>query len=188
MTGAGDGTSIGLEQTRRRITRWRDTRTHRGAPMPAALWAAAIALARQHGLYTTARTLRVDYGSLKKRRDAAGAGRVSSPAFVELPVGPPGLGPCVIDLEAPARRPDADRGDRRDDGRPRDADAGGVGPRPMIQLTPQMRILVGVEAVDFRKGIDGLARACREVLAADPFSAALRLPQSPADGPAHPRL
>jgi hypothetical protein len=29
----------------------------------------------------------------------------------------------------------------------------------MIQLTPQMRILVGVEAVDFRKGIDGLARA-----------------------------
>ena len=40
----------------------------------------------------------------------------------------------------------------------------------MIQLTPQMRILVGVEAVDFRKGIDGLARACREVLAADPLS------------------
>jgi len=43
----------------------------------------------------------------------------------------------------------------------------------MIQLTPQMRILVGVEAVDFRKGIDGLARICREVLAADPFSGRL---------------
>ena len=40
----------------------------------------------------------------------------------------------------------------------------------MIQLTPQMRILVGVEAVDFRKGIDGLAQVCREVLTADPFS------------------
>jgi transposase len=41
----------------------------------------------------------------------------------------------------------------------------------MIQLTPQMRILVGgVEAVDFRKGIDGLVQLCREVLAADPFS------------------
>ena len=39
----------------------------------------------------------------------------------------------------------------------------------MIQITPQMRILVAVEAVDFRKGIDGLARICREVLAADPF-------------------
>ena len=40
----------------------------------------------------------------------------------------------------------------------------------MIQLTPQMRILVAVEAQDFRKGIDGLARVCRDVLAADPFS------------------
>ncbi|MGH8650301.1 MAG: hypothetical protein ACREUP_13520 [Burkholderiales bacterium] len=100
MTGTGDATSIGLEQTRRRITRWRETRTHRGAPMPAALWAAAIALARQHGLSTTARTLRIDYGALKKRLDAAGAGRVPSPAFVELPAAQPtGLGPCVIDLE-----------------------------------------------------------------------------------------
>jgi hypothetical protein len=53
--------------------------------MPAALWAAAIILARQHGLYTTARGLRVDYGSLKKRLDGVGAGRVPSPPFVELP-------------------------------------------------------------------------------------------------------
>lgn len=102
MTGTGDRTSIGLEQTRRQITRWRETRTHRGAPMPATLWTAAIALARQHGLYTAARTLHVDYGSLKKRRDAAEGGRVASPTFVELPVArPTGLGPCVIDLEVP---------------------------------------------------------------------------------------
>ncbi len=40
----------------------------------------------------------------------------------------------------------------------------------MIQLAPQMRILVAVEPVDFRKGIDGLARVCREVLDADPFT------------------
>jgi transposase len=40
----------------------------------------------------------------------------------------------------------------------------------MLQLTPQMRILVSVEPVDFRKGIDGLAQACREVLSAEPFS------------------
>jgi transposase len=43
----------------------------------------------------------------------------------------------------------------------------------MLQLTPQMRILVSVEPVDFRKGIDGLARACREVLSSDPFSGAV---------------
>lgn len=40
----------------------------------------------------------------------------------------------------------------------------------MIQLTPQMRILVAVEPVDFRKGIDGLSRLCREVLKSDPYS------------------
>jgi len=40
----------------------------------------------------------------------------------------------------------------------------------MIQVTPQMRILVAVEPADFRKGIDGLARVCREALGSDPFS------------------
>ena len=40
----------------------------------------------------------------------------------------------------------------------------------MLQITPQMRILVAVEAVDFRKGIDSLAELCRAKLAADPFS------------------
>lgn len=40
----------------------------------------------------------------------------------------------------------------------------------MIQLTPQMRILVAVEPLDFRQGIDGLARRCRAGLGADPFS------------------
>ena len=95
-------TSNGLEQTRRRIARWRETRTHRGAPMPATLWAAALALTRQHGLYRTARTLRIDYGSLKKRLDTAGTGRVPVPAFIELAAAarPTELGPCVIDLEA----------------------------------------------------------------------------------------
>ena len=43
----------------------------------------------------------------------------------------------------------------------------------MIQLTPQMRLLVAVEPADFRRGIDGLARVCREALAADPFSGTL---------------
>src|SRR5271157_4846429 len=40
----------------------------------------------------------------------------------------------------------------------------------MIQITPQMRILVAIEPCDFRKGIDGLARVCKEVLKQDPFS------------------
>ncbi len=40
----------------------------------------------------------------------------------------------------------------------------------MIQVTPQMRILVAIAPADFRKGIDGLARVCRDVLRQDPFS------------------
>jgi transposase len=43
----------------------------------------------------------------------------------------------------------------------------------MLQITPQMRILVAVEAVDFRKGIDSLAELCRAKLNADPFSGCL---------------
>lgn len=40
----------------------------------------------------------------------------------------------------------------------------------MIQLAPQMRVLVAIEAADFRCGIDGLARRCRANLGADPFT------------------
>ena len=43
----------------------------------------------------------------------------------------------------------------------------------MIQLTPQMRILLAVEPADFRKGIDGLAQLCRQRLQDDPLSGAL---------------
>ena len=42
----------------------------------------------------------------------------------------------------------------------------------MIQLTPQMRILLAVAPADFRRGMDGLARLCRDVLQSDPFSGA----------------
>ena len=40
----------------------------------------------------------------------------------------------------------------------------------MIQITPQMRVLVAVVPADFRRGIDGLAQLCREALGSDPFS------------------
>ena len=40
----------------------------------------------------------------------------------------------------------------------------------LIQIAPQIRILVAVEAIDGRKGIDALAQLCREKLNADPFS------------------
>ena len=43
----------------------------------------------------------------------------------------------------------------------------------MIQVTPHMRVLVGVEPADFRNGIDGLAQLCRRRLGSDPQSGTL---------------
>ena len=43
----------------------------------------------------------------------------------------------------------------------------------MIQITPQMRIMVAIDSTDFRCGIDGLANICRAKLSVDPFSGTL---------------
>jgi len=40
----------------------------------------------------------------------------------------------------------------------------------MIQIAPQARVLVAIEPVDGRKGIDSLVRLCQDKLAEDPFS------------------
>src|ERR1700739_2063232 len=48
-----------------------------------------------------------------------------------------------------------------------------VGGHQLIQITPQMRILVAIESVDGRRGMDSLAQLCRETLRSDPFSGCL---------------
>ena len=40
----------------------------------------------------------------------------------------------------------------------------------MLQITPQHRLLLAVEPVDFRKGICGLKAVCQQRLSCDPFS------------------
>ena len=39
----------------------------------------------------------------------------------------------------------------------------------MIQITPQMRVLVAIESVDGRNGIDSLARLCQDKLQVESF-------------------
>jgi hypothetical protein len=39
----------------------------------------------------------------------------------------------------------------------------------MLLLTPHMKILIAIEACDFRNGIDGLAAICRNRLNQNPF-------------------
>lgn len=47
---------------------------------------------------------------------------------------------------------------------------GPVWPAVVIQIVPHLKVLVALEAVDFRKGIDSLAGLCRQRFEADPFS------------------
>ena len=94
--------STRLDGTRRRIERWRETRRHGHVSMPPALWNAAVAAARQHGLYRTARTLRVDYGALKQHLAATAAPALPAPTFVELaPAGLASPPACVIEIDGP---------------------------------------------------------------------------------------
>ena len=50
-----------------------------------------------------------------------------------------------------------------------------MGDACLIQITSQLRILVAIEPIDGRKGINSLAQLCREKLDADPFSGCLFL-------------
>jgi hypothetical protein len=45
----------------------------------------------------------------------------------------------------------------------------------MLQITPQMKIYLGVEPIDFRCGIETLCGICKKVLSKDPFSGSLFL-------------
>jgi len=93
-----------LRGVRRRLERWRQTRPHQRAPIPAAVWAAAVVLARQHGVYQTARALPLSYGALKAHVDRTnrGAEATPRPTFVELtPVPARPVSECVIELDAP---------------------------------------------------------------------------------------
>ena len=90
-----------VDPLRARIARWRETRSYRGGAMPAGLWAEAIVMARRHGVAPTARVLRIDYASLKRRLTADGASATNAgPTFVDLGAAAAlGLGPCVISID-----------------------------------------------------------------------------------------
>jgi hypothetical protein len=71
-----------LARTRAKIEQWR-ARNRPRAQIPPELWREAAEVAQEHGLNRTAKVLRLDYYSLKKRA-AAARPDASAPAFVEL--------------------------------------------------------------------------------------------------------
>jgi len=62
--------SPNMRRLYRRFERWRSAHTGR-MPIPERLWAAAAELARERGVFPTAKALRLEYGKLKQRVEAA---------------------------------------------------------------------------------------------------------------------
>ena len=98
-----------------RLRRWRSSHARR-VPLPDSLWAAAGELARQHGINRTAKALRLEYGKLKERAEAAGPAKrlvrkapsvtprraraPAPPTFMELIAPRPGsVASAVVELE-----------------------------------------------------------------------------------------
>ena len=109
-----------MRKVYRRLRRWRSSHARR-VPIPEPLWAAAAELAREHGIFPTAKALHLEYGKLKQRAEAVGAAKprgvkaplaavrrapsISPPRFVELMAPRLGTLPgAVVELEGPRGR------------------------------------------------------------------------------------
>ena len=148
-TGWGDE----LSQLKRRFDQWRAERKV-GQRILQDLWADAVVAATECGAYRVSAELHLDYNVLKRRAALAGGkapGTELTPRFVELFAAPgatksaTSLPQCVVEI-------DNARG---------------------AKMRVHMHILVAVEPIDFRAGIDALVGACRKHLQGDPFSGAL---------------
>ena len=95
----------GMRVPHGRFARWRKSHTGR-LPIPDPLWAAAAEMAKQHGVFRTAKVLSLEYAKLKRLTTGSHAGRLrtarlSTPpaAFVELLTPGTGGAECLIELE-----------------------------------------------------------------------------------------
>lgn len=104
MTQEARGVPEGLEQLRQRLDEFRSTHPLRSR-LPESLWTAAAELAKRHGLYQTARTLRLDYVGLKRRMENGGQSRQKrttvAPSFMEfIAAGAKPVTDCTIEVES----------------------------------------------------------------------------------------
>ena len=98
----------GMRLLHGRFARWRKSHTGR-LPIPESLWSAAAEVAREHGVFRTAKVLRLEYGKLKRlAKESRPSGRkttrlgVPPAAFMEFLTPATGSGAeCVIELEGP---------------------------------------------------------------------------------------
>jgi hypothetical protein len=92
-----------VAQLKLQLDQIRSTRP-RGRKLPDSVWQAAVELAREHGVYSVAHHLRLDYTGLKRRLGGVSQRRrkARKPAFVELmaPASAAMRGECLIEFES----------------------------------------------------------------------------------------
>src|SRR5207247_670729 len=87
--------SLQLQEIAARLKAWRQTRQP-GQRIPEPLWAAAVRLARVHGLSPIATALKLSYYDLQRRvgpNHLRSKPAATGPAFVALPASPWNAGP-----------------------------------------------------------------------------------------------
>jgi len=94
---------VSMQRLCRRFEHWRNS--HQGRlPIPQPLWNAAAKMAREHGVFRTAKALHLEYGKLKRLSEAVPTrtpNRNAPAAFVEFMPPQSGLSECLIELEGP---------------------------------------------------------------------------------------
>ena len=91
---------ISMEKVYRRLERWREKRRGR-EPIPKRLWAAAAAVAREHGINPTSKALHLEFKKLKQFVESERPTKRTAPPpaqFLEL-MSSPTVSECVIELE-----------------------------------------------------------------------------------------
>jgi hypothetical protein len=92
----------GMRKVHRRLESWRKRRRGR-MPIPKPLWAAAGAVAREHGVFRTSKVLRLEFNKLKEFAERVKPRKraTTPPAqFVELmTTSAAGVSECVIEME-----------------------------------------------------------------------------------------
>lgn len=88
-------------ELRHRLAEWRKDHSRR-TPLPDEMWTAAVELARRHGVYRTARSLPIDYVSLRKRVNGGSPPTTRTrPEFVEVLMTPAQSAACIEVLRIP---------------------------------------------------------------------------------------
>jgi hypothetical protein len=153
-----------IVQLKRQLDQFRNTQPQRTKP-PEPLWQAPVELARQRGIYPVAHPLRLDYMGLKRRaRRSSNPPTQANQADIRRTDRATGgaVGRVCHRFGMPqwAQNAHADAVEGFGATRLGKFAARLAGNGRMIHIATQMRILVAVEAIDGRKGINGNRRKC----------------------------